>query len=79
MNLDKGEIMKFELWGKELETFQKWDKEHKKVCKLLNNPDFTPAIGGRLTFSFTPTGLGPAVSVECACGEKHNCTDYDSW
>jgi len=70
--------MKFELHGIELKSYQEWDKEHKKVCKLYNNPD-QPAIGGRLTFSFTPTGLGPAVSVKCACGEMHNCTDYDSW
>ena len=71
--------MKFELFGKELEMFQDWDKKHRKVCKLLNDPDFTPAIGGRLTFSFTPTGLGPAVGVECACGASKDCTDIDSW
>ena len=78
MKLNKGEIMKFELWGKELETFQKWDKEHKKVCKIVNS-NTQAAIGGRLTFSFTPTGLGPAVGVECACGAKQDCTDVDSW
>ncbi len=70
--------MKFELFGSELKSYLEWDREHKKVCKLYNN-ETQPAIGGRLTFSFTPTSLGPAVSVECACGEKHNCTDYDFW
>jgi hypothetical protein len=70
--------MKFEILGEELRSFQQWNNDHKKVCTLLNG-DTQPAIGGRLTFSFTPTGLGSAVSVKCACGEMHNCTNYDSW
>ncbi len=70
--------MKFELTGKEYTTFSEWDKKHKKVCKLYNDPN-PPAIGGRLTFSFTPTGLGSGVSVKCACGEECNCTDYECW
>lgn len=70
--------MKFELKGKELESFQDWNTKHRKVCELLKSPD-QPAIGGRLTFSFTPTGLGSGISIKCACGEIHNCTDYDSW
>ena len=71
--------MKFELHGKELEMFNDWDRKHKKVCELLNDPDFSPAIGGRLTFSFTPTGLGSGVSAKCACGAEKDCTDIDSW
>jgi hypothetical protein len=70
--------MKFEIHGAELKNYNEWNKEHNKVCPFKNGKS-QGAIGGRLTFSFTPTGLGPAVSVECACGEKHNCTDYDSW
>ena len=70
--------MKFELIGEELKIYNKWLHEHNKVCPIKNGGT-QAAIGGRLTFSFTPTGLGPAVSVKCACGEKHNCTDYDSW
>ncbi len=71
--------MKFELYGKELEMFNDWDRKHKKVCKLVSDPNFTPAIGGRLTFSFTPTGLGSGVSVKCVCGAEKDCTDIDSW
>ena len=71
--------MKFELTNNELKKFEEWDIEHKKVCSLLINPDNISTIGGRLTFMFTPTSLGPAVSVKCACGEICNCTDYESW
>ena len=70
--------MKFELFGKELEMFNDWDRKHKKVCELYNSST-QPAIGGRLTFSFTPTGLGSAISVKCACGAEKDCTDIGSW
>ena len=70
--------MKFELLDKELEMFEDWNRKHRKVCKIVNeNPQV--AIGGRLTFSFTPTGLGPGVSVKCICGAEKDCTDVDSW
>lgn len=32
------------------------------------------------TISFTPTSIGCAIEVTCACGyNKKNITDYDSW
>jgi len=71
--------MKFELYGKELEMFNDWDRKHKKVCKLFNDLNCNSTIGGRLTFSFTPTGLGPGISVKCACGAEKDCTDIDNW
>lgn len=37
------------------------------------------AIGGRFTWSFTPTGLGVIVNISCACGEKEDLTDVESW
>jgi len=74
--------MKFELSGKELETFKKWDKEHKKTCEVIHRAttgEFMDAVGYRLEFIFSPTGLGDGITVKCACGEKCNCTDIDSW
>ena len=70
--------MLFSLHGKELENFLEWDEEHRKDCSVYNSCVQT-AIGGRLTFSFTSKGLGTVCSVKCACGEKNNCTDFDSW
>lgn len=49
----------------------KWLKEHK--CKYTD-PENGTAIGGRLTYYFTSTGLGCINGVECACGEKCDTT-----
>ena len=56
------------------EEFAFWDKNHK--CKLKEE---CGAIGGRLTFSFTPTGLGTITKVKCACGEEVDFSDYEEW
>jgi len=37
------------------------------------------AIGGGLTFCFTPTGLGNIEVVKCACGAELNLTEFDKW
>jgi len=66
--------MNFTLQGSELEKFDKWNKKHKHKCNI---PATT--IEGRLTFSFTPTGLGAAVKVKCECGKEKNLTDYSKW
>lgn len=61
----------------EVAEFHKWNDDHIKICSLNDGP--TPAIGGALTYSFTPTGLGLVVEISCACGEKINVTNYDLW
>ena len=52
---------------------KEWDNNHK--CTL----DSVGAIGGRLKYCFTPTGLGVIKTVKCACGEMLDYSDYDSW
>jgi len=64
LKLNKNETLK-------AENFKKLHK-HNDVNK--------GAIGGHITYSFTPTSIGTAVTVECnICGKKENITDYDSW
>lgn len=67
----------------ELKTYAEWAKEHDKHCKFYDDGSSPVpkggAIGGRLTWSFTPTSLGTITEVSCACGEKCNITDYDMW
>lgn len=60
-----------------------WLVGHNKSCKYhddgsqVSNP--IGAIGGRLTYCFTPTGLGMITEVKCACGEEINVTEYEGW
>ena len=57
-------------------TFSITDKEqlkltallavHKETCKRGKSRS---AIGGRLSYIFTPTTIGTLAHVECSCGE----------
>ncbi len=70
--------MVFKLDEKELTEYRKWIEEHDKTCPHAD-PMKQGAIGGRLTYTFTPTSLGVITIVKCACGEEINLTDTDSW
>lgn len=37
------------------------------------------AIGGHITYSFTPTGLGTIIVIRCACGGFKSLTDFSAW
>jgi hypothetical protein len=67
-------MISFGLDSKELKKFNEWNTEHKKKCSLKGSEG---AIGGRLTFSFTPTGLGTITTIKCGCGEELDVTEYD--
>lgn len=56
-----------------LEVLETWDKNHN--CNI----EHSGAIGGRLTFCFTPTSLGEIVRVKCACGEECVLNDFSDW
>ena len=68
----------FTLNEKEKSEATEWLKKHDKTCKYkkLNKQG---AIGGRITYKFTPTSLGVIIVVECTCGKKIDITDVDSW
>ena len=68
--------MEFGITGSELVKLNKWMKEHDKTCVLKYNQG---AIGGRLTYEFTPTGLGVIIKVKCGCGEFVDLTEYEHW
>lgn len=58
--------MEFKLTDDEVMKYQDWILEHNKECPI----HYEGAIGGKITFTFTPTGIGTMASVSCACGEK---------
>ena len=68
----------FEITTEENKQISDWLKEHNKTCEFTN-PENQGAIGGRLTYCFTPTGLGLVTKVKCACGGEKNVTNYDDW
>lgn len=70
------DIMLFSIPKEKVIKFNDWNNKHKEKCPLYMKDG---AIGGRLTFTFTPTGLGEIVKVKCACGEELDLTDYEGW
>lgn len=73
-------VTDFQLSDTDREKVQKWWKqEHSKTCDLAKPGAYHGAIGGVLTYCFTHTSVGLSTSVECACGEKYDFTDYDVW
>lgn len=85
--LSEDDAMKFGIYGVELERARKFLKAHKCVLpdapkrmqKLTGQKKKQGAIGGQYSYRFTPTSLGIAVTVRCACGKEENVTEYDSW
>lgn len=72
--------LKFVLEEEEWETFNAWNEEHRKKCPLAKNASrLDRPGGGSLTYSFTHTGIGVAINVQCTCGAEVDCTDYGSW
>lgn len=68
----------FDLNKKEKTDLETWLKKHDKTCKYKKF-ESTGAIGGRITYKFTPTSLGAIIVVECACGKQIDITDTNSW
>ena len=66
--------MAFKLNEKEMLEYHEWHDKHK--CK----GEYVGAIGGRESFIFTPTGLGPCIQVRCnICKEEIDITDSSNW
>jgi hypothetical protein len=54
---------------------KKLNKFSKHKCALR----YHGAIGGALTYSFTPTSLGVVIKAKCACGKEVDVSDYEGW
>lgn len=65
---------KFELNEKETELAEQFLQKHR------HSDIYKGAIGGHITYEFTPTSIGDACIIRCGiCKEKENITDYDAW
>lgn len=64
--------MKFKLETEELKKLNEWIKKLPKAS--------SGAIGGRLTYSFTPTSLGMVIKVTDEISKQTiDLSDYDRW
>lgn len=67
--------MEFCLTEEEENKYRVWIKEHNETCPIK----YSGAIGGKITFQFTPTSLGLITKVICGCGKELNLTDFEGW
>ena len=67
--------MEFYLTEEDVKKYRAWLKEHNEICPIK----YEGAIGGKITFQFTPTGLGIITKVICCCGKELNLTDFEGW
>ncbi len=77
--------MKFELTKEQSKRLEEWIKEVKpKVLKkvggdiLQPNEPYFGAIGGGISYTFEPNGVGMGVTVKYG-DEEIDLTEYDKW
>lgn len=88
-SLDKPQLEKLTTWLNEKEHAlgeEQLKGEHAMWVQRHDDGHLMPylgAIGGGLTYEFTPTSLGDVVKVTWCKGTSHEATidlsDYDSW
>jgi len=89
--LDDEQVKKYEIWAKEV-ALKGVALQKKQLAEQGISPGYTHiscwesgypytgAIGGEITFCFSPTSLGVCVVVtDQVTGEEINLTDYGSW
>ena len=65
----------FEISDKEWEKCKKFKELHKQCA-----PDGFSTLGMQFSYTFTPGGFGPLVSIKCnACGDSEDCTCSEDW
>jgi len=67
-------MISFDLSDDQIKKLRQWDDQHR--CGYKQN---SGAIVGRLTYCFSPTGLGDICIVKCSCGEEIDLTEYEKW
>lgn len=67
--------MNFKLNEVEQKAYEEFISQHKGCASK-----FYSAIGGKISITFTPTGLGDIIVVKCnKCGKEKDITDTSNW
>ena len=80
-NPDGRQVRIFELNEVETERAKAFIEKHNHIeeFKAEGKMGFT-ALGHQFTYTITPGGFGPLVSIKCNyCGESKEITDVDNW
>ncbi|NQU32905.1 MAG: hypothetical protein HQ521_06690 [Bacteroidetes bacterium] len=52
---------------------KRWEDNHN--CCITD----MGAIGGKLSYKFTPTSIGTVKIVKCACSKEIDLSNYTNW
>lgn len=69
-------VYSFEITIDNTAQLDAWLKIHDKTCAYVD-PRNQSSIGGRLTYTFTPTSIGTLSKVVCACGADVDLTNFE--
>jgi hypothetical protein len=72
----------FSLSPSEENALRLWVSGHKPVCPVIlkKTRKGKTVWDLRLSYEFTPTGIGNSIVVCCLfCGTRHEVTDYSCW
>lgn len=61
------------------EKYQKFLAHNCTERKRERNPKTSTAIGGRISYIYTPNSIGTEISVRCKCGLEEDITNINSW
>jgi len=62
--------IQFEIEGKQATKYLKWQLKHRKCDRKAG------AVGGAVSITFTPTGIGMLTEASCGiCGKKLDLTE----
>lgn len=64
-----------------IKTFTMGDSEAELAEKFVVEHECSQDFGGGvvISYKFTLTGIGAAITVSCVCGATENVTDYANW
>ena len=63
----------FVILPEEVKAIKEWQAQH--IKEKHSGSEYAGAIGGRYSFTFTPTSIGTFGTVICSCGEKFDFAD----
>lgn len=63
-------LLTFVIDGEDEKRLGDWLGQHEETCRFSKPGANVGAIGGSLSYQFTPTAIGTIAKVSCACGES---------